>query len=232
MLKKKLIVVSYVVLALSLSACSTNGAEEPATTPPTETTTTTDEKLPKEDAAVDTTTTEENKDVTDDKNAVEENNDMKTTDTTQSRTEDLAQYKEIKLTAAEAYNMFLEKRPDSKVEKISLDYDNKVYYYKVEGYNDKNEYEIKFDAVTGDVAKEETETNENETKVITLDQISKIDDLVTNAMQDAGDDFESLEWELEIDNGKPILEIEIERNDNDLEYVYDIDTGSLLEKDQ
>lgn len=241
MLNKKIIMTYYLVLALGLTACSSGNVND----------TTTDTKPSVDNKVVEDTTTKKaddvsvdtdkpdttvpvkdasDKDVTTD--VVNDTNDMGTTETAQTRSEDISQYKDIKLTPVEIYNMFLDSKPGAKIEKMALDYDSKTYYYKVKGYDDKNEYEMKLDAVTGVIVKDKSELKDGKDREVTLAQIDRIEEMVSNALQDAGDDFESMEWEVEFDNDKPTLEIDVDRNSNDLEYTYDLETGVLLEKNQ
>ena len=145
--------------------------------------------------------------------------------------DNLGKYNEIKLTATEAYNTFLEKKPGSKVEKIELDYDNNVYYYKVEGSDDKNYHEIKIDAVTGEIVKDKKENKDDQDAEISLDYVKKVDEFVKKALDDSGEGFISMEWDLEMENGRPELEIEIDRENGEVEYTYDLETGKLLDKD-
>ena len=91
---------------------------------------------------------------------------------------------------------------------------------------------MKLDAVTGVIVKDKSELKDGKDREVTLAQIDRIEEMVSNALQDAGDDFESMEWEVEFDNDKPTLEIDVDRNSNDLEYTYDLETGVLLEKNQ
>lgn len=141
-------------------------------------------------------------------------------------------YKDIKITASEAYNIFLNAKADSKVEKIALEYDNNAYYYKVEGYDNTNEYELKIDAITGQIIKEEQELNDKRNTEIRLSDLEKIDKLIDKSIEDYKDEFISVEWELSVKNNKLILEVDIEGNNGDIEYTYDLETGNLLKKDK
>lgn len=148
-------------------------------------------------------------------------------------TQDIGKYREIKVTTKEAYDIFLENLTDAKIKEMKLDYDNKAYYYDVEGYNDHSEYELKIDAQTGEVVKKERENKESNTKEISLSHIEKIDGFVEKAIEDSKESFDHIEWTAKIKNGKAILEIEVDKdNENDVDYIYDLETGKLLEKDQ
>lgn len=225
MLKKKWIVTSYLVLAIGLTACSND-------------TTNVDEKPPVEesnDVNQETTQPIEPTESTDTKEPdikTEQRTDEEVTETPATTQEsDKGKYDEIKLTATEAYDTFLQKKQGSKVEKVELDYDNNVYYYKIEGSDEASYYEMKIDAITGEIAKEEKDNKDDVDAEVSLDYVKKVDEFVKKSLDDAGGTLTSLEWDLEMENGRPELEIEIQRAEGEIEYTYDMETGELLEKD-
>lgn len=215
MLNKKWIITSYLVLAIGLTACSND--------------TTVDEKAPIEDNTGVDNQTKESKDTkikTEEETVKPDDEAPKTT-----KEGNKGKYNEIKLSATEAYNTFLDKKIDSKVEKVELDYDANLYYYKIEGSDDANYYEMKIDAVTGEIVKEEKDNKDDVDAEISLDYVKKVDEFVQKSLDEDGANIISLEWDLEMENGRPELEIEIKREDGEIEYTYDVETGELLEKD-
>ena len=214
MLKKKWIITSYLVLAIGLTACSNDA--------------TVDEKTPVEDNANIGKETTETKDTEVNKEeAVKPGTKAPKTTKEGNR----GKYNEIKLSATEAYDTFLDKKVGSKVEKVELDYDNNMYYYKIEGSDDQSYYEMKIDAVTGKIVKEEKDNKDDVDAEISLDYVKKVDQFVQKSLDEDGANIISLEWDLEMENGRPELEIEIQREDGEIEYTYDMETGELLEKD-
>lgn len=219
MLKKKWIITSYLVLAIGLTACGND-------------TNNVDEKPPVEESVdVNKETTEPN-DTKDTDINTEKEADKTITETPKTAQEsDKGKYNDIKLTATEAYDTFLQKKEGSKVEKVELDYDNNVYYYKIEGSDEASYYEMKIDAITGEIAKEEKDNKDDVDAEVSLDYVKKVDEFVKKSLDDAGGTLTSLEWDLEMENGRPELEIEIQREEGEVEYTYDMETGELLEKD-
>lgn len=144
-----------------------------------------------------------------------------------------APYEDIKLTPEEAFNTFKEEYPAAKVDELELDFDDGFYYYKVEGYDDIKEYELKINTSDGTVTKNEKDDKSNSTGEITVEDVRKIEALLDKAISDAGDDYRIKEWVLDTDDSKVIFKIEVvNSNGDDIEYKYDVDTGDLIKKDQ
>ena len=203
MLKKKLIVTSFLVLALGLSACGDNNDKVPAG------------------------------------DNTEIGNENKTEDTvnpsspTSPKDGDLERYKEIKLTAEDAYNTFTGKKVNSKVDEIGLKYNHNRYSYKVEGYDDVNEYELEIDALNGEILRaDQDKKDDNNNTVITLEDVGKVDQIVSNVLEENKVGLVSIEWELKVDDSILKLEIEVDNGKDDIEYTYNVETGELLEKDK
>lgn len=208
MFKRKLVIASYIVVALGLSACS-NGEVNKEETPVEENTNNND--------TVDNTNTN--------------TSDVDTVDKGTSTSNITEDYDEIKISATDAYNTFLEKKPNSNIEKIALDYNNNKYSYKIEGYDDLKEYELEIDALNKEILRLEEDDRDDEKLELTLADVEKIDSIVNNAISE-NHDFLSVEWELSIKNDRKLLEIEFDKKDNDIDYKYDLNTGELLEKDK
>lgn len=202
MLKEKLIVTSFLVLALGLTACGDNSDKAPVG---------------------------ENTEI---------ENDKKTEDivdpssSTSPKEGDLERYKEIKLTAEDAYNTFLEKKPNSKIDEIGLKYNHNRYSYKIEGYDDVNEYELEIDALNGEILRADEDKVSDNDKVIKLEDMTKIDQLVSKVLEENKAGLIYLEWELKRDDNILKLEVEIDNGSGDIDYIYNVETGELLEKDR
>lgn len=227
MLKKKILLPLAVVLALGLTACTANDGNtdpEPGT-PPVEDPTvddkpaadeeTPDEETPDQETTNDETTGEEQAD---------ENKDISS---------DSSAYN-FKVKPEEAFDNYMDKYPDTKVRKIEVDEDNGKYVYKVEGFDDSSEYELKMDTENGNAIKEDKDSldkDENYTELSRADA-KKIQDIVNKAMNEAGDNAKLSEWTLDTENGKPMLEVEIDREgQDDIEHTYNVETGELVEED-
>ena len=203
MLKKKLIITSCLVLALGLSACGSDDGDKAQNG--------------------------ENTEVRSDNNTEDV---IDPSSSTSPKEGDIERYNEIKLTAEDAYNTFLEKKPNSKIDEIGLKYNHNRYSYKVEGYDDANEYELEIDALNGEILRADQDKNDNNDRVIALEDMTKIDQLVSKALEENKAGLVSLEWELKIDDNILKLEIEIDNDKDDIEYIYNVKTGELLEKDR
>lgn len=141
---------------------------------------------------------------------------------------------ETMITPMAAFDIYLEKFPTTKVRKIEFDSDMDVYYYKVKGYENNIEYELKLDSVNGDVIKEDSEKENDLDKhgEILKADLEKIDKYVNKVLDDAGEGSTLDEWTIKAKNGRALLEVEVDlSNGNDLEHTYDVNTGELVEID-
>ena len=132
-----------------------------------------------------------------------------------------------------AFDGFKKLHPDAKVESFQLEVENGKSYYKVDGYDAKNEYEVTVDAVTGDIVKDEFEAEDTSAKTadIQLEMIEGVDKFMDQALKDAGQGFEAGEYEVEFDNGVYVVSVEVVNGNKDITYEYDFETGKLIEKD-
>ena len=141
---------------------------------------------------------------------------------------------ETKIMPIAAFDLYMDKYPTTKVRKIELDSDRGIYAYKVKGYENGIEYELKLDPTNGDILKEESEKENDLEKdgEITRTNVEKIEEFVNKVLQEAGEGSILDEWTLKAKNGRPIVEIEVDLpNGKDLEHTYDIETGELIEAD-
>ena len=132
-----------------------------------------------------------------------------------------------------AFDGFKKLHADAKVESFQLDIENGKAYYKVSGYDAENEYEVTVDAVTGDIVKDEFEAENTSAKTadLQLEMIEAVDKYMAEALKDAGQGYEAGEYEVEFDNGKYEVSVEVVNGNKDITYTYDYETGKLIEKD-
>ena len=132
-----------------------------------------------------------------------------------------------------AFDGFKKLHPDAKVESFQLDVENGNAYYKVDGYDAKNEYEVTVNAMTGDIVKDESEAENTSAKTadIQLEMVESVDKFMELALKDAGQGFEAGEYEIEFDNGVYVVNVEVVNGNKDMTYTYDYETGKLIEKD-
>ena len=132
-----------------------------------------------------------------------------------------------------AFDGFKKLHADAKVESFQLDIENGKAYYKVDGYDAENEYEVTVDAVTGDIVKDEFEAENTSAKTadLQLEMIEAVDKYMEEALKDAGQGYEAGEYEVEFDDGKYEVSVEVVNGNKDITYTYDYETGKLIEKD-
>lgn len=132
-----------------------------------------------------------------------------------------------------AFDGFKKLHTNAKVESFQLDIENGKAYYKVDGYDAENEYEVTVDAVTGDIVKDEfeSENTSNKTADVKLEMIESVDKYMEESLKDAGQGYEAGEYEVEFDDGKYEVSVEVVNGNKDITYTYDYETGKLIEKD-
>lgn len=132
-----------------------------------------------------------------------------------------------------AFDGFKKLHADAKVESFQLEVENGKAYYKVSGYDAEKEYEVTVDAVTGDIVKDEFEAENTSAKKadIQLEMIEAVDKYMDEALKDAGQGFEAGEYEVEFEDGKYVVTVEVVNGTKDISYTYDYETGKLIEKD-
>lgn len=173
-------------------------------------------------------------DVADTTPAVEEQEETVTEETTTEETDvSASEYDNVKITPAEAFDIYMDKHPTTLVKKVQLDKDLGNFVYKVEGFEANMEYELKIDPIDGSIIKEHSESdNDMDEMEIKRDHVMKVATIVDEALTDAGPDAKVEEWTIEMDDGIPQLDIEIDKKglENE-ERTYNVDTGQLVEID-
>lgn len=219
MLKNKWIIPMLIILALIFTSC-TNKTEKDDDLPPENLN---DEENP--DNIDENETDEDNIDGENDLEGEENNPDDNNEGSNMS-------FEDIKITVEEAYKQFTDKFANAKVNEIELERENNSYYYKIEGYDDKNEYELKIDGSNGEVLDDKTDPIGDREGEISLEDVKKIDKLIEKAGSEVEEEFSIDEWKLEIEDGKAVLKIEFrDDNNKEVEYEYDIKTEELIKKD-
>lgn len=133
-------------------------------------------------------------------------------------------------TLEEAIDAFYAHFGDDAIELTSAEYDEDdgKYVYNVTGYKDGEEFEAEFDANSLDLIKEEKDT-EDDKKVLAIDRTNII--TAKEAMEKALEGQEGAwvkEYELEIDDGKAVYDIDIE---DGTDVKIDATTGEIIGKD-
>ena len=208
MFKKKILLPFMIVLALTLTACTTDTVEPDNVKPDTE---------PVEEKKV-----EEEKEETTDEVPVKD-----------TKEEDIVagEYGDVKIKPEEAFDTYMEKYPDTKVKKVKIDKEMGQYVYKIEGFDRDKEYEVKIDTIDGTITKDYVENDDDMDDIeITRVDVEKVMTLVDQALTEVGEDAVLEEWTIEVDDGIIELEVEIDKKGlGDLEYRYNVETGKLIE---
>ncbi|MGO1469663.1 MAG: PepSY domain-containing protein [Tissierella sp.] len=144
----------------------------------------------------------------------------------------MIRYEEIKLTPSEAFQVFVEKYPNTTVKEVELDTKSNSYVYKVEGYDKEKRYKLYINPVDGSILELKEKLRKGSHIELTKINTEKIQDLVDSALKDAGEGSVIDEWSLEIEDGMLELKVEIDLKDGeDVEYKYNLETGELIKKD-
>lgn len=144
-------------------------------------------------------------------------------------------YEDIGLSPEEAFDTFVNKYTDVRVSSFELNLEDGSYVYEVEGHDDVNKYEMKIEATDGEILEDEQGARDDVDSEgqITKDHVDNIEELVERSLTEAGNNYRIEEWQVNIENGQPILEIElIDDNNNEIEYKYNLETLELIESDQ
>ena len=138
------------------------------------------------------------------------------------------------ITEVDAYDIFIEKYDGAKVYQVQYDGGYREDYYKVEGSDSENEYELKLRKDSGeevDADKELFDDVEDDIEITKAD-VEKISSLIDKAKNEASANATVEEWTLETDDNRLVFEIEFEEEGlSDLEITYDFESEEVIEKD-
>lgn len=136
---------------------------------------------------------------------------------------------------ADAVKVFTDKYPGASIAEISFEREAKSAQYEIEGFDETHEFDLSISAKDGSMIKEEAEKDRiSENKAIDLSLLSKVDELIENALQDASQDYslDSYSVDFEESGSYNQLDIEVKTKDGkDIEYEYNLETGELVKKD-
>lgn len=196
---------------LTLAACGDNTTQE-TTEPETEeqTTDTT------EDSA-----TDENTDTTDENTDDQGDDQAANTDSQGIENMDFA------VSLQDAVETFKGEVGDDAVQitDVNFDTENGAYVYEFTGFSNGTEYEGSVDAENGDVVDFESEAGEDmDDDVLDLDNVVDPSEAMTVALDSTGSGYVK-EWELDVENGTPVYEIDIE---NASDVKVNAETGEVL----
>ncbi|MGO1581186.1 MAG: PepSY domain-containing protein [Peptoniphilaceae bacterium] len=138
----------------------------------------------------------------------------------------------VKIKVEEVFSKFKEVHPEANLVSISLDSDNKVYKYELEGNSKDKNFEFEINTKTGEIIKDHSEIDD-EDEFLSLDIISKIDEIIEKAYKDAGvNNYFNTAWEVSVDDSIAVMDLEFKDQDmKEIEYKYNILSGELIEKE-
>ncbi len=216
MFRKRIVLPLILILALTLTACTTDDGMDPNTSP--------DEDVVVEDETL-----------VDEPDLEEEASDDPVVEEPVLDAGQADDYSALTIKPEEAFDIYMEEYPATTVKEVQLDRDMGQYVYKIEGYDAEKEYEIKIDPISGDILKRDEDMDildDDDLEEVTREDTEKVAALVDEALLAAGADAVLDEWSLELDDGRTELEVDIERSGLDnIEYTYNVETGQLIEID-
>ncbi len=205
-------IVLLLATALVLGACG-NDAAKPADDANKEET--------KVEEKVDETETKESKD-----GVIEVANDEKNV-----REFERSPIPEVGKTMEEAVDIFYDHFKDDSIniKSIKLDFFNEALDYVIEGFKDGNEYELRIAAPNGEVVEEKTDKDDdNDEKALDLKNIITAKEAMEKALEGQKEGAWVVEYELEIDDGKAVYDIDVENGED---VKVDATTGEIIERD-
>lgn len=138
-------------------------------------------------------------------------------------------YSNLKVSPKEAFDLYLEKYPNTIVKEIELE--SKTNLYKIKGRDQEKEYKVYIDPETGVIAKVVEQLSKGLYTEINRENTGKIQDLVNKTFEDVGANSQLVEWSLDIDDGMLELSVEVKLENNDkVKYKYNLASGQLLKR--
>ena len=192
---------------------------------------------PADDAKKEETTVEEKVDETESKESkdgVKEvaNDDNNDTDDEKGVTDvNREPLPEVGKTMEEAVDIFHDHFKDDSIniKSIKLDFFNEALDYVIEGFKDGNEYELRIAAPNGEVVEEKTDKDDDsDEKALDLKNIITAKEAMEKALEGQKEGAWVVEYELEIDDGKTVYDIDVE---NGTDVKIDATTGEVIDKD-
>ncbi|HIW21847.1 MAG TPA: PepSY domain-containing protein [Candidatus Dorea intestinavium] len=146
--------------------------------------------------------------------------------------EELQKHENIKISVEEAFDMYLDKYPNTKINEIEFELEDDHYEYEIEGYDGNKEYELKINANSGEILEEDEDTEDEEQGELKRDDLGNVDKYLKEALADAGDGFWLDEYELKVKSNYTKFDIEVKNDKGDkIKYKYDFNSGELLKKE-
>ncbi|EOH89757.1 PepSY domain-containing protein [Enterococcus villorum] len=143
--------------------------------------------------------------------------------------------KDIKVSAQKAIELFQRKYPDAAVTSLELDSSWGSYFYKVDGVDDQNEYEVKINASNEEMQTQNPERldldeqNGQKKKEDALDtsNLISIEKAADIAVKEVGGG-EATDWELNKELGTIYWEVKVKKGNQTTQVKLNSQTGKIL----
>ena len=113
-------------------------------------------------------------------------------------------------------------------DKLKVEVLDKDIIYSIEGFKDGKEYKLKINN-NGEILEKEIENDDDKKKLaIDFTKIISGEDAMEKAIEGQGEDAKVKEYELKIEDGKAVYEIEL---NNDKDVTIDATTGEIIKRD-
>lgn len=135
------------------------------------------------------------------------------------------------MTMDEILELYWMEYPDAQIEEVDFDDDDhNRWTYEITGVYENREYEVEYDAMTGDVLNTEEDDADTDEEYLNFDNIMDPTEAISIARQQVNDDATLEGWHLDMDDGVPEYEVEFEGTD-DRDVTIHAETGDVIEID-
>lgn len=137
---------------------------------------------------------------------------------------------EIDLMAAA--DIFFETFSDASISSVDFEYDSQNPRYSIEGFDGQNEYEMDIHAETGKILNQETESDAGgDDEAIDFSLIITPQEAMEAALETT-DSGRVRDWDLSVEDGRTVYEIDIEGENTDLFDDIEVDafTGEIISR--
>lgn len=138
---------------------------------------------------------------------------------------------EVDTSMEDAVDIFYDHFKDDSINinSIKLDFFNESLDYVIEGFKDGEEYELKIAATNGAVVEEKTDKDDDtDEEALDLKNIITAQEAMEKALKGQKEGAWVVEYELEIDDGKAVYDIDVEDGED---VTIDATTGEIIERD-
>ena len=138
---------------------------------------------------------------------------------------------EVDTSMEDAVEIFYDHFKDDSINinSIKLDFFNESLDYVIEGFKDGEEYELRIAATNGVVVEEKTDKDDDiDEEALDLKNIITAKEAMEKALEGQKEGAWVVEYELEVDDGKAVYEVDIEDGED---VTVDASTGEIIERD-